>query len=244
MKKITLITCVLILVCPIAAQNIDVSKYPTIQVTGTAELFVVPDEVSFSLKVSKSNRILTTARVQHDENIAKLIALAKRMGIDAKDIKTDFIDVREKFDRKRIAGSDDEFENVFAGYTVSRTLVVRLRDLSKFEEFFSEVLKIGVSQVSGVTFQSSQLRKYKDQARAMAIKAAREKAEGIVKEIGQAIGKAVSIEEENVDGFRSPYANISSNSISTADDRDDDGETFSAGTISVKAQVEVLFLLN
>ena len=78
----------------------------------------------------------------------------------------------------------------------------------------------------------------------MAIKAAREKAEGIVKEIGQTIGKAVSIEEENVDGFRSPYANISSNSISTADDRDDDGETFSAGTISVKAQVEVRFLLN
>jgi hypothetical protein len=242
MKKITLITCVLVFVCPIAAQNIDVSKYPTIQVTGTAELFVVPDEVSFSLNVSKSDKSLTTAKAQHDENIAKLIALSKRMGVDPKDVTTDFISVREKYDRRRIAGSDDEFENVFAGYTVSKTLVVKLRDMSKFEEFFSEALKIGVSEVSGVSFQSSQLRKYKDQARAMAIRAAREKAEGIVKEIGQTIGKAVSIEEENVDAYRSASSNISGRGTSTSDNSD--GETFSAGAISVKAQVEVQFLLN
>lgn len=241
MKKITLITCVLILVCPIAAQNIDVSKYPTIQVTGTAELFVVPDEVSFSLKVSKSDRSLATAKAQHDENIAKLIALSKRMGVDPKDVKTDFIAVSERYDRRRIAGSDDEFENVFAGYTVSKTLVVKLRDMSKFEEFLSEVVKIGVTELGRVSFQSSQLRKHKDQARAMAIRAAREKAEGIVKEIGQTIGKAVSIEEEDVERDRS-MANISSNSISF--DASSDGETFSAGTISVKAQVEVQFLLN
>ena len=241
MKKLTLIACVLIFVCPIAAQNIDVSKYPTIQVTGTAELFVVPDEVSFSLKVSKSDKSLTTAKAQHDANIAKLIALSKQMGVDAKDVKTDFISVSEKYDRRRIAGSDDEFENVFAGYTVSRTLVVKLRDMSKFEEFLSEVVKVGVTELGRVSFQSSQLRKHKDQARAMAIRAAREKAEGIVKEIGQTIGKAVSIEEDDVERDRSS-ANISSNSISSY--ASFDGETFSAGTISVKAQVEVRFLLN
>ena len=163
------------------------------------------------------------------------------VGIDAKDVRTDFISVTEKYDRRRVAGSDDEFENVFAGYIVSRTLVIKLRDLSKFEEFLSEVVKVGVTELGRVVFQSSQLRKHKDQARAMAIRAAKEKAEGIVKEIGQTIGRAVSIEEEEDDGDRSA-SNTSSNSISFY--ASSDSETFSAGTISVKAQVEVRFLLN
>ena len=242
MKTMMIIICALIFVCQVSAQNVDVSKLPTIQVTGTAEVFVVPDEVSFSLNVSKSDRSLTVAKTQNDANVAKLIALTKRIGIDPRDVKTDFLKVGEKYDRRRRAGTDDEFENVFAGYTVAKTLAVRLRDLSKFEEFVAEVVKIGVSEFGDVTFQSSQLRKHKDQARAMAIRAAREKAEGIVKEIGQTIGKAVSIEEEDVDGFRSPSANISGRILSSDDDSG--GTTFSPGTISVKAQVEVQFVLN
>ncbi len=234
--------CLLVIACSVAAQNIDTSKVPTIQVTGTAEVFVVPDEVSFSLKVSKSDKSLTAAKIQTDENIGRLLALAKRSGVASRDVKTDFISVTEKFNRRKIAGTDDEFENVFAGYTVAKTIVIRLRDLSKFEELLTEIVKVGVSQLGQVSFQSSELRKYKDQARAMAIRAAREKADGIVKEIGQTIGKAVSIEEENVDGFRSPYANTTGNAFSTDDDSD--GETFSAGTISVKAQIQVRFLLN
>ena len=241
MKHIRLIACALIFVCPIAAQNIDVSKYPTVQVTGTAEVLVVPDEVSFSLSVSKSDKSLTTAKAQNDENVTRLLSLTKRMGIDASDVKTDFIAVKEKYDRRRIAGSDDDFENVFAGYVVSRRIVVKLRELSRFEELFSEVVKVGVTEVERVSFQSSQLRKYKDQARAMAIRAAREKAEGFVKELGQTIGKAISIEEEDSEDDRSSN-NISSN-ISTSY-ASSDGETFSAGTISIKAQVEVQFLLN
>jgi uncharacterized protein YggE len=216
---------------------------PTISVTGTAEILVVPDEVVFSLRVSKSDKNLQIAKSQNDVNVKKILDLTRRMTIPARDVKTDFISVSEKFDRVKLKG-DDEFQNIFAGYTVSKTVVVKLTDISKFEEFFSEVIKIGVSQVSNVVFLSSQLRKYKDQSRAMAIRAAREKAEGIVKEIGQTIGKAISIEEKDVDGYRSPNSNISSNSFSISDDREDDADTLAIGTISVKAQVEVEFLLN
>jgi len=91
-------------------------------------------------------------------------------------------------------------------------------------------------------FTSSELRKFKDQVRAQAVRAALEKAQAIAKEIGQTIGKSVSIEENDIDGYRSPNSNISSNSFSI--DEDADAETISVGAISVKAQVEVRFLLN
>ena len=74
----------------------DVSKAPTIQVTGTAEINVVPDEVSISLNISKTDKNLNIAKTQNDESVAAVIALTKKFGIDPKDVKTDFITVREK----------------------------------------------------------------------------------------------------------------------------------------------------
>jgi|SRR4051812_3514553 uncharacterized protein YggE len=222
----------------------DVSKAPTIEVTGTAEINVVPDEASVSLNVSKTDKSLSVAKSQNDESVAAVIALTKKFGIDPKDVKTDFIAVREKNEKRKISKTEDEYQDVFVGYTVSKTVVVKLRDIKKFEEFFSEAIRSGVSQIGSVVYSTSQLRKYKDEARAMAIRAAREKATALTREIGQTIGKAVLIEEQDVDQFRSPSANISSNSFSVSDDDSSAFETFSVGTISIKAQVKVGFLLT
>jgi hypothetical protein len=232
----------LLLVSIKAQPAVAVNQMPTVQVTGTAEIQVVPDLVTFALRVTKSDKSLQVAKTRNDANVAEIIVLTRRFQIDAKDVKTDFISVREKFERVK-QKDDDEYTDVFAGYTVSKTVVVKLKDLTKFEEFFSEVVRIGVTEVNSVSFESSELRKHKDQARMMAMRAAREKAEAMAKEIGQSVGKAVSIEEKDIDGYRSPNANFSSNSFSVSDDKND-SETFAIGTISVKAQVEVLFLLN
>lgn len=231
-------------VVSVSGQAVDVSKLPTVDVTGVSEIFVVPDEVTFSLKVAKTDKQLEKAKSDNDQIIRRVLEVAREFKIDPKDVKTDFITVKEAYERQRIPNSDGEFRNVFVGYTVSKTAIVKLKDLSRFEEFFSKVVGIGVTDISGVTFASSQLRKHKDEARAMAMRAAREKATALAAVIGQSVGKAVSIKEENVDGFRSPYANTSSNSF-VVDSSEVDGEdTFSVGTISVKAQVEVSFLLN
>ena len=230
----------------VKAQAVDVSKVSTIKVTGTAEIQVVPDEVVFSLKIRKSDKSLTIAKAQNDDNVKKILDLTKRFGIAPQDVKTDFISVGEKYDRVRPTG-EEEYKNVFAGYTVSKTVIVKLRNINRFEEFFSEVISVGVTEVGNVSFESSRLRQYRDQARAMAIRAAKEKAAAIVKEIGQTIGRAVSIEEQNSGGSYSynysqnVAAGARSGGAARSDDSDD--ETFSVGTIAVKAQVEVEFLL-
>jgi len=243
MRTTTSILTIILLSVMSYAQTVDVSKSPTIEVTGTADVNVVPDEVSISLNVSKTNKDLSAAKTQNDEGVAAILALTRRFNIDPKDVKTDFITVKEKNERRKIPNTDDEYREVFVGYIVSKTVVVKLRDVKRFEDFFSDVVKAGVSQIGNVTYSTSQLRKFKDEARAMAMRAARDKATALAREIGQTIGKAIAIEEENVDGFRSPYANVSSNSFSVSDADSDPSDTFSVGTISVKAQVTVKFLL-
>lgn len=231
----------LIVALSASAQTVDVDNLPTIKVTGTAEIQVVPDTATLSFTVSKKNNVVAVAKKQNDETIAKVTSLAKRFGVAATDVKTDYIRVREATKREKLKGSDDDYQELPDGYPVSRNLVVKLRDISKFESFLTELLDTGVSDVGNVVFSSSELRKYKDQARAQAVRAAKEKAEAIAKEINQSIGKAVSIEENDIDGYTSPNANYSNNSISVGGDK---SEIVAVGTISVKAQVEVKFLLN
>jgi uncharacterized protein YggE len=57
------------------------------------------------------------------------------------------------------------------------------------------VLKAGVTRVRNVEFLDSQVRKHKDQARTMAIKAEHEKAVLLTRDLGQTIGPAYSISE-------------------------------------------------
>ncbi len=241
MKNIFLISLVLIFAATASAQSIDVSKMPSISVTGTAEILVVPDEVTFSLGVTKLDMELAKAKKQNDENVAKIASLAKRYGISDNDIKTDFLAIKETYERVKVKGSDDDYNSVFSGYSVSRTTVIKLRDISKFESFLTDVTLIGVSEVSNFSFGSSEYRKYKDEARAAAITTAKEKASAAAAQIGQSIGKAISIEERDIDEYRSPYAN---HIISPSSDDGSTDVALPVGTISIKAQYKVEFLLN
>jgi len=58
------------------------------------------------------------------------------------------------------------------GYSVQKTIVVTLSDLSKFEDLLSGVLEAGANYVHNVEFRTTELRKHRDQARALAIQAA------------------------------------------------------------------------
>src|SRR5207248_3277100 len=129
-------------------------------------------------------------------------------------------------------------------YEVSKTIAIVLRDISKFDVLLWDVLKAGVTKVSNVEFRDSQIRKHKDQARIMAIKAAQEKANLLAREIGQTIGPAYSINEDVANPYRA--SNVSQNSTAVISGNLSAGESESAiapGSISVTAQVTVRFRL-
>jgi uncharacterized protein YggE len=208
-----------------------------ITVTGEAEVLVVPDEVVFDLTVQSLNKDLRAAKAQTDERLKKLIELTRRYSVAAKDVQTDYVKLEPRY-----RGNDES--RLFIGYSVRKDLVFTLRDVSRAEEMLSEVLESGITRVNGVRFQTSQMRKYRDQARALAMRAAQEKATALTAEIGQRIGKAYSIEEETTPS-RSIYAqNVMSNSMaSSGDDAASSEGTLSLGQIKVSARVTVRFEL-
>ena len=207
-----------------------------ITVTGEAEVLVVPDEVVFDLTVQNVNRELRAAKTQTDEQLKRLIAMTRRYGIDQKDVQTDYIKLEPRY-----RGNDET--RTFVGYSVRKDLTFTLRDVSRAEELLSEVMESGISRINSVNFRTSQMRKYRDQARANAVRAAREKAQALASEIGQQIGKAYSIEEESANAGLA-YQNSSVNSLRYSGEEAASSEgTLALGQIRVTARVTVRFEL-
>ena len=236
----------------VSAQDID--KMPMITVTGTAEIQVVPDEVVFSLDVTKLNMDLQVAKTQAEATITQVRDLARRFAVLPRNVKTSSISVERKYvsirdPKNRIFDEDgDEIgKRIFKGYEVSTTITVRLLDLARFEDFFSESLKTGITEVNSVKFETSKLRAHKDKARDNAMIAAKEKATAMAAAIGQTVGKAIKI-TDGVQPNRDYNLNlgVSANSVGFVRSvtETEAVATFAPGSISIEAQVTVSFLLN
>ncbi|HEY0406810.1 MAG TPA: SIMPL domain-containing protein [Pyrinomonadaceae bacterium] len=211
---------------------------PLITVTGQAEVKVAPDEVAFNVEVENTDKDLPTAKRMNYERVGKILALARSYKIEPQNVQTDYISVEMKYSDAD-ESDDKKAAKVFLGYAVSKTVVINLKDISRFESLFSDILKIGVSRVQNVQFHSSELRRHKDRARAMAIKAAQEKAVALTREIGQTIGRAYSIHEEDERGNA-----MSNNSGFSVGSFSAEEGSFAPGLISVTARVTVSFRLQ
>jgi uncharacterized protein YggE len=208
---------------------------PIITVTGEAEVRVVPDEVVFDLTVQTLNRDLKIAKAQTDERLKKTLELTRKYKIAPADVQTDYVRLEPRY-----RGNDET--RTLVGYSVRKDLVFTLRDASQAEELLSEVIENGITRINSINFRSSQLRQHRDQARALAIKAAQEKAIALAAEIGQKIGKAYSIEEESPN-VRAGMMNQNAFAVDGADASPSEG-TLALGQIKVNARVTVRFFLD
>lgn len=181
---------ILILALSAWTDSETVSREPRlITVTGDAEVRIVPDEVVLTLGIETWNKDLQVAKNQNDEIVAKVLALASGYGIDPQHVQTDFVSIEPRYRNGYYEESD------FIGYFVRKSIVITLRDLSEFEDLLTEALEAGVNYVQGIQFRTTELRKHRDEARALAIRAAQEKALAMAEELGQQVGEPHTIQE-------------------------------------------------
>lgn len=217
-----------------------------ITVTGEAEVNVVPDQVILTLGVETSNRQLRLAKSANDEIVKKVFAAAQARGVTVKDIQTDYISIEPRY-------RDSYEQRDFIGFFVRKTVVITLHDIAKFEDLLSDVLDAGANYVQGIQFRTTELRKYRDQARSLAIQAAREKAVAMAKELGQQVGQPAAIREEQNNWWSGygawwggSYAGaMTQNVIQNADNAPVLAEgSWAPGQISVTARVTASFELE
>jgi uncharacterized protein YggE len=222
-----------------------------ITVTGDAAVKVVPDEVLLTLGVETWHRELSAAKRQNDERVKDVLALAERFGIDSKNIQTDYINIEPRYDDSY---GDGYFRQVLEGYFVRKSIVLTLSDISKFDGLLTAVTEAGTTNVHGIEFRTTELRQHRDTARALATKAAREKAEAIAQELGISVGQPKSIQEDRVGWWSwygygwwgSRYSGMAMQNViqNVSGDPPDIEGAFAPGQISVTARVTVTFELQ
>jgi uncharacterized protein len=224
----------------------------TISVSGEAQVNVVPDQVILTLGVETHDKSLTTAKSQNDQRLSAILDVTKQFEVPNEKVKTDYIGIEPRY-VSSYAQSD------FIGYFVRKNVVITLTDLSKFEALLSTLLESGANYVMGINFRTSELRKHRDQARLLAITAAKEKADALAGALGQKIGKPLTINEEPY-GYWSYYGswwggyggggamsqNVMQNAApsSGSSGSPDATSTIAPGQIAVTARVNVVFELT
>ena len=230
-----------------------------INVSGSADVMVAPDEVVVTIGIETKNKDVTRAKEENDAKTRKILDIAKKSGIDSKNIQMDYINI-SPCDMTQKYVYDSYYTSIAPGnlgYGARKKLVVTITDLTKFEGFLTEVVKNGVEYVQGVEFKTSELRKNKDKARELAVKAAREKADAMTAVLGQKAGKAVSITEVEeyywswyntwYSGRYSGSSNMLANSVQNVmpvAGTAQDAEEIAPGQIKVTAKVSISFELN
>jgi len=235
-----------LLLCAGAPNQAAPAEPRIITVTGEAEVRVVPDEVVLTLGVETNDKDLKAATEANDRVVAKVLALASQYGIEPQHVQTDYIGIEPRYRDGYYEARD------FIGFFVHKTVVITLRDLSKFEGLLADVLSSGVNYVQGIQFRTTELRKNRDRARTLAIQAAQEKAVALAGQLGQKVGEPLTIQEEQNNwwsGYNAWWGSrwggaMSQNVIQEASGAAQPAEgSLAPGQIAVSARVSVSFEL-
>jgi uncharacterized protein YggE len=147
-----------------------------LHVTGDAAILVVPDRVRLFLGVESRHKDLRAAMTDNDAAVKKVIDAARALNVAAGNIQTDYIQVGMSYESNNATVVDY--------YTVTKDMQILLTNVPQFEDLFSQVLLAGANHIYDVEFSTSELRPHRDTARAMAIKAAQEKANALAAAAG------------------------------------------------------------
>ena len=223
----------------------------SIQVSGTAVVNVTPDRASIQLGVQSNGKSPAAVQALNTLVIERVTKAISASGVDAKDISTDWYVIEPLY--------EDYDSLVIKGYRINNTVAVTLRDVKQINSVISAAVQVGANQVINVELYTSELRKYRDQARDLAMKAAVEKAQALASAGGAQSGCVLNISENTwstYNGWWGGYGssrnqnlwtqNVSQNAAPSSGDSGALSEAgpVSLGMISVKAEVNAAFSLK
>ena len=230
MKKVLLI---LILLIVTVSQAQEVKPIPQISVSGEGKVKAVPDQAFISVTVETKGTNATSVKKQNDETIEKVIQFIKKIKLPKEDVQTKRISLNPQYD----------YEKKKHNYNATQTLEILLKDLAQYDTLMEGLVDAGINRINTVEFKTSQLTQYQSEARKLAMKEAKQKAEDYVSVLAQKIGKALTISDNSQAYYPQPMYERKM-MVSAMSDGAVQRETLAIGEITIVANVSVSFMLE
>lgn len=202
---------------------------PTINVVGESTIKVIPDYVIVKVRVEENAKSASEAKKRHDISVDAVMKFLKKMKFDTKDISTQYMNLNKVYD----------YNLKEYNYTANQSINIVLKDLTKYEKLIQGLLENGINRIDGIQFASTEIEKHQSTVRKLAVQNAKLKALEYVGELGQTIGKATYISENQ--NNPNPMFKMSFDEVAISSGN---METLAIGEMAVSAKVIVSFELK
>ena len=162
----------------------------TMTVSAEGKTIVSPDIAEASFSVVSQGKDPEQLSSENNRKMSAVVENLASHSVDKKDIKTTNYDLSPNYGYDKNTGRS----YVYA-YTLTQTILVKIRDLQKVSEIIGGLTPLGINQIGGISFTVDEPEKFLAQARADALKNARTKANEMASESGARIGKVLSVSE-------------------------------------------------
>lgn len=228
MKKVILI---LALVFMASSNAQELKQVPMINASGEGKVKVAPDQALISISIETKGTKADDVKRENDKKMDGILKFIKNSNIAAEDFQTQRISLNPNYD----------YEKKKYNYIATQTVQILLKDLSKYDTLMEGLVNEGINRIDNVEFKSSKIVQLQSDARKLAMKDAKVKAEDYVSVLGQKVGKAFLISDNSQIFVPQPrmYA-----MKSMAMDESAPRETLAIGEIEITANVSVSFILD
>lgn len=161
---------------------------PHIVVYGVGVVTTAPDMAIIDLETMAIESTSLAAKKNVDARINRFLDGLPQLGIDRADVTASEI-VSEPEYEYRERGS-----NELVGFRATRTITITLRDINKLNDVIDMSLEAGVDEVSDIDLASSDQNALLEEARILAIRDSKLKADQIAQQFGSCLGKIYSVD--------------------------------------------------
>lgn len=231
MKKVLAL---LLITSTLFVQAQETKPVPQISVSGEGKVKVTPDQAAIVITVETKGANAKDVKKENDQKVEAVLKFIKKINLPTEDYKTRRVALNPQY----------EYESKKRFYNASQTIEILLKDLTKYDSLMEGLVDAGVNRIDGVTFQSSKLAQYQAEARKLAMKDAKAKADDFVSVLGQKVGKALTISDNSSNYYPSPTPVYAMKATMSDAAEATPRETLAIGEIAIVVNVSVSFILE
>lgn len=203
----------------------------TMIVSGQGKVTAAPDLAYINLGVTTEHENAKAAQQENTKLMNEVVNRMKGAGVSAQDIKTTNYNIYPQYSYNQKTG-----ESKIKGYSVSNSVLVTVRDLSKLGALIDLASEGGSNVISGISFGLSDYEKYYNLALKSAVEIAKKRAETMGAGLGINLKTPISISES---GTSAPVINY--REISYAKKEMASATPIEPGSMDITATVSVTY---
>ncbi len=178
----------------------EIETKNTITVSDTGEIYTKPDLGIAVFSVKTEKKTVAQAMSENTAKMNEIIDSMKNLGVEEKDLKTTAFDIYVRYNYLETG------TRVLAGYEITQSLQVKIRDLEKIGQIIQSATNAGANQVGNLSFTIDNEDEFKKQAREEAINKAKAKAKELANQLGVDLVRIIGFYENGEPVYYDNYS--------------------------------------